>query len=103
MNLFIFIGLSLIHQISAIEINGQKYKSVKGIKANLNVTRVTKARSVVQCASHCSKDEGCARANFHGSTCEFLDFVPGNGEIELAAEQDSKYICKSVLQINFHK
>ena len=94
MNIWIIFGLNLIYKISAIEINGKNYKSVKGIKANLNVTRVIKARSAVQCASHCSNDEGCVRANFHDSTCEFLDFVPERGEIELVEERDSKYICK---------
>ena len=88
--------------ISAIEINGKHYKSLKGIKANLNVTRVTKARSVVHCASQCSKEEGCARANIYNSTCEFLDFVPGTEEIELIEEQDSKYICKYFLLIQIN-
>ena len=94
MNVVIVLVICLIKKVSAIEINGHHFKSVKGIKAHLNVTRVTKARSVVHCASQCSKVEGCVRANFHNSTCEFLDYVPGTGDIELAEEHDSKYICK---------
>ena len=92
--LIIFFCLNLIYHISAIEINAKNYKSIKGTKANLNVTRVIKARSVVQCASHCSNAEGCARANFHDSTCKILEGVPGSGEIELVDEPNSKYICK---------
>ena len=70
------------------------YKSVKGFKANSNINTAVKARSVLQCATYCSNAEDCTRANFHGSTCEFLDFIPGQGEIELVEEHDSKYICK---------
>ena len=90
MNIRILFGLIVIYQISTIEIIGDNYKSVKGTKANLNVTRVIKARS----ATHCSDAEGCARVHFHDSTCEFLDFVPGSREIQLVEEQHSKYICK---------
>ena len=94
MNILILISLCLIYQINAIEINGKKYKSVKGIKAKLNITKVIKARSVVQCASHCSNTEGCERANFRNSSCELLDFVPRSREIELEVDQESKYICE---------
>ena len=94
MNMIIIFGVCLIHQTSAIQTNFKTYKSLKGIKAHLNVSRVTKAGSVEQCVILCSNAGGYARANFHGSTCEILDVVPGRRDIELVEDQDSMYICK---------
>ena len=94
MMILIFACLSLVHQISSLEIDGEHFKSIKAIQANLNIKKVVNASSVVQCATHCSNDEGCTRANYYDSTCEMLDFEPDGGEIELVEEHNSKYICK---------
>ena len=93
-NEIIIFGFCFIYQIGAIEINGKTFKFLKGIQANLNVTRVTDARSVVECAIHCRNAEGCSRANFRYSTCEILDVDPGRRDIELVEEHGSMYICK---------
>ena len=94
MNIWIVFGLNLIHQITAVEITGNYFKLVKSIRANLNPTRVYMTRSVRECATECSSSDGCSRANFYDSTCEFLEYLPGMGEIDLVEEQNSKYICK---------
>ena len=84
----------MIYEIRAIVIDGHDYKIVKGKKALLNITAITNARSVLECAIKCGRSNECTHSNFRNAKCEFLKLDSSGMEIHVEEDAGSKYICK---------
>ena len=74
------------------EIISVKYEVIKNKRADLDVTSVTNARSLMDCSIRCTQTVGCTKANWMRTTCELLREPQGG--IPLVNQHGARFLCK---------
>ena len=94
MRIIIIFILKFILQIAVATVKTNMYSKMGNQTALLQVMKETDARSLMECAAHCTTTDRCRRAQWGASGCELLADTALGGLIDLTHEDKIMYMCE---------